>query len=494
MKNVASLKSNNTNSPKTPGGISKSLLTPCRRLGLSRNWKKSGLSPFISPLSNSSQVVTELTDVKKESRKRKERIADENVEETTNVINDDENVEGIVENIDKTPSRNVKLPRRKKSKTLITTINKSQEDIVTDGPIQENANKVEAVEEPPNHDCHSNDNVETVVTPVRSKSKTSRKRMSPVKTTPKMNTLIQQLDYSNENETASEYKENFAETNKSDLSKEQKSNKEEPIYTIKAKSPNDLQKECVVVIQRKLFKNVQNNKNSGDQSTKTNEKAIQSDSDSDEEPLINLHKQNSTKSKTDIIADDDNDFIDNKTNKVKPNKVKITKSPKNKLKANKTSKVQPEKVITEPKSPYQNSFDDDDDDFDNKKTILIRKSYDKVSKPIKAKSTGSITQRDIDNLRNRIEAKKKLLLAQSLTPDTEELRSLIKKWQKGCQDALMELLDLMRNKCPGNDDMDYSQMLKALKIPPSLVGYDSDNDCFNSPDDATIILGQFKDL
>ncbi|XP_075986444.1 uncharacterized protein LOC142983451 [Anticarsia gemmatalis] len=473
MKNVFSLKSSNTNSPKTPGGISKSLLTPCRRVGLSRNWRKSGPSPFISPLSGNTEVKEE----KIETRKRKQRVPDENIEEsptTSFVDKQDEGDEGnteVSDNVDKTPPRSVELPRRKRSKTLVSAINKVQEDV------PETIEKEQTSAIPVVVDVCDTENVEVVSTPVRTKSKKSKKRNSPIKSSHK--------------EVKCDVDEAFV--NSSITPSVNKKKEEEAIYTIKEKSPNDLKKECIVVIQRKIFKNVENNTTNEITQTKEEKKPPETDSDSDETPLINLHKQNSVKSSTKaIIADDDDDFIENKS-KIKPIK-KDTKSPKTKSKNSKLSKTKVEKIVTESKPSSQDCFDDDDDDFDNKKTILIRKTYEKVAKPMKAKSTGSITQKDIDALKERIEAKKKLLLAQSLTPDTEELRTLIKKWQKGCQEALMELLDLMKTKFPDKERMDYSEMLKTLKIPPSLVGYDSENDCFNSPDDASIILGQFKDI
>ncbi|CAB3232534.1 unnamed protein product [Arctia plantaginis] len=465
MKNISSLRSNDTNSPKTPGGISKSLLTPCRRLGLSRSWRKSGPSPFISPLAS---VSADVEEKKSASRKRKECLSDENIQLTDN------NTENEIssENIEHTPSRNVEAPRRKKSKTLLVAINEPEE--------QELSSKVckddQSILETQAADGHTVE-PEVVSTPVCTKPKKSKKHVSPLKSStnelkinPKSDEQLDSPDVPVKEHT------------------------EEATYAIKEKIPNDLSKECVVVIQRKMFKNSESNvKNS--KLIKEENPFDKLDSDSDEAPLIKIQKQNSIKSNEKVIKDEDDDFVDeNKTSIVKLHKVKNAKSPKNKQKTTKPVKTKSSNTTIEIK-PLQSCLDDDDDDdFDNKKTILIKKTYDKVSKPTKAKSTGSITQRDIDKLKERIEAKKKLLLAQSLTPDTEELRSLIKKWQKGCQDALMELLDLMRNKFSDNTTMDYSEMLRTLKIPPSLVGYDSENDCFISPDDTSIILGQFKDI
>lgn len=467
MKNVSSLKSNDTNSPKTPGGISKSLLTPCRRLGLSRNWRKSGPSPFISPLAS---VSADVVEDKSSSRKRKESLSDENIQLTEN------NTESEIssENIAHTPSRNVEAPRRKKSKTLLTAINESEEQELP----RKKSNEEQIIPETQEDFSHTVAD-EVVSTPVRKKSKKSKKHVSPI------NNISDEPKINSKSE---EQQASPAVTEIDNL---------EGTYKIKEKSPNDLSKECVVVIQRKMFKNNErNDKTTNSKVTKEQNPPDKHDSDSDEAPLINIHKQNSMKSNNTVIKDEDDDFINkNKTSKVKSQMLKNSKSPKSRQKSIKQVKTKTNQTTVEVK-PSQSCLDedDDDDDFDNRKTILIKKTYEKVSKPIKAKSTGSITQRDIDKLRERIEAKKKLLLAQSLSPDTEELRNLIKKWQKGCQDALMELLDLMRNKFSDKATMDYSEMLKTLKIPPSLVGYDSENDCFISPDDESIILGRFKDI
>ncbi|KAJ8715802.1 hypothetical protein PYW07_010284 [Mythimna separata] len=500
MKNVSSLKSNATNSPKTPGGISKSLLTPCRRLGLSRNWRNKGPSPFISPLAGNSQEVKE---EKSEPRKRKQRVLDDNTESTpkaSTVVDTNEVDENQSDDTDKTPSRNIEVPRRKKSKTLLETINKSQEDIDVPSVTNIDEDKTAINEDISERvDSKNTETIEVVSTPVRSKSKKNKKKSPRVKPDSKCTEINpnSKQEVSKDTEGAN---------------KNSKESPESPIYEIKEKSPNDLKKECVVVIQRKIFKKTEESEKE-DKGKKKNKKEKCSsqalfDSDSDDTPLIELNNKEPATNKEEKKTEEpkalnkienrnnpieDDDFIDQST-KIQPTKVKDTKSPKNKLKTNKTTKPKVEKVKVQPKPPSQTSFDDDDDFDDNKKTILIRRTYEKVSKPLKAKSTGSITQKDIDELKARIEAKKKLLLAQSINPDTEELRNLIKKWQKGCQNALIELLDLMKTKCHNKQDMDYSEMLKSLKIPPSLVGYDAENDCFNEPSDANIILGQFEDI
>nr|XP_021190054.2 pre-mRNA-splicing factor CWC22 homolog [Helicoverpa armigera] len=492
MKNASSLKSNAINSPKTPGGISKSLLTPCRRVGLSRNWKNRGPSPFISPLSGTPQEVKE---EKVETRKRKQRVLEDNVEKTPETCTvDPDEVDGEQSNdIDKTPSRNVELPRRKKSKTLLASINKSQEDISTHLEVT-NEKSDEAVDEDISlKEIGQNDeNIEEVSTPVRTKSKKSKKRSPRLKVSTKDAKTDPKpiVDTQDKASTDTPDKSSAAAT--------------DMVYQVKEKSPNDLRKECIVVIQRKIFKKTEDSMKEEVKEAKSSSQAL-FDSDSDEVPLIQLNKTE-TKKKTDSVSEhkqidskkepipnEDDDFID-KSIKINTAKNKDSKPSKNKLKTNKNTKTKPEKVKEQPKPSSQSSFDDDDDFDNSKRTILIRKTYEKVSKPLKAKSTGSITQKDIDELRARIEMKKKLLLAQSINPDTEELRTLIKKWQKGCQDALKELLDLMKSKLHDKQDMDYSQMLQTLKIPPSLVGYDAENDCFNEPNDASIILGQFEGI
>ncbi|XP_021190054.3 claspin [Helicoverpa armigera] len=492
MKNASSLKSNAINSPKTPGGISKSLLTPCRRVGLSRNWKNKGPSPFISPLSGTPQEVKE---EKVETRKRKQRILEDNVEKTPETCTaDPDEVELEQSNdIDKTPSRNVELPRRKKSKTLLASINKSQEDISTHSDVT-NENTTVAVDETISlKEIGQNDeNIEEVATPVRTKSKKSKKRSPSLKVSTKIAKTDPKpiIDTQDKASTDTPDKSSAAAT--------------DMVYQVKEKSPNDLRKECIVVIQRKIFKKTEDSVKEEVKDAKSSSQAL-FDSDSDEVPLKQLNKESKNKAdsvtehkqidnKTEpIIPNEDDDFID-KSTKINTIKNKDSKPSKNKLKTSKNTKTKPEKVKEQPKPSSQSSFDDDDDFDNSKKTILIRKTYEKVSKPLKAKSTGSITQKDIDELRARIEMKKKLLLAQSINPDTEELRTLIKKWQKGCQNALIELLDLMKTKLHDKQDMDYSQMLQTLKIPPSLVGYDAENDCFNEPNDASIILGQFEGI
>ncbi|XP_035441837.2 uncharacterized protein DDB_G0284459 [Spodoptera frugiperda] len=505
MKNVSSIKSDSANSPKTPGGISKSLLTPCRRVGLSRNWRNKGPSPFISPLSGSTPTLRE---VNNDTRKRKSLVLDDNVEKTPEVSDVDNTSESLMEQtseIDKTPSRNVQLPRKKKSKTLLSAINRSQEDVSAN---LEETNETSAivVKEDTSKDINVQniENIEEVSTPVRTKSKKSKKQSPRLKALSKNNKNLDSAsgECGNETDQTNDIKIPV-ETEKCDDSKDTE-------YKIKERSPNDLRKECIVVIQRKIFKKTEDShkdtkKIEEKQDTSTSQALF--DSDSDEIPLNELNSSKTKPEKANkeqkkpikenvVDITEDDDFVD-KSTKVNVSKVKEkeTKSPKHKLKTNKPLKLKPEKVKPQPKPSSQSSYDDDDDDFDtNKKTIIIRKTYEKVGKPLKAKSTGSITQQDIDELKARIETKKKLLLAQSINPETAELRNLIKKWQKGCQNALMELLELMKTKFHDKQDMDYAEMLRTLKIPPSLVGYDAENDCFNEPSDASIILGKFQDL
>ncbi|XP_028178959.1 uncharacterized protein LOC114366316 [Ostrinia furnacalis] len=499
MKNTPTLKSlSKVDSPKTPGGISKSLLTPCRRVGLSRNWRKSGPSPFISPLAGNAEVKVE----KIEPRKRKKRHDDEELasgSSDTTVSKDvhiDEDHSSNIEDIETTPSRNVSTPQRKKSKTLLASriVNKESSDVESLKVTNEFVNNADttSIEECTNTKIieDTKKDLTDVVTPVRSKSKGKISRIKPT-----VQETVKVVD-SKENVCVNENISN-------ELSK-----------NTKQKSPENLTKECIVVIQKKIFKkdikSIEKDKPKQETAIpKSNPvnpiSQILFDSDSDDVPLVALNKNEikEEKSKNVIPVDDDDDFDNTCKIKVKKLVDKTTsigglradsskKKCKEKQKAtsSKCKEIEP-KVCTESKPSSQSSFDDDDFVTDNRRTILIRKSYDKVTKPSKAKSTGSITLKDIEDLKDRIEVKKKLLLAKA-TEDSKELRDLIKKWQKGCQDALMELMELMKNKFPDKQNMDYAEILQTLKIPSSLVGYDEDNDCFNTPTDENIILSKFN--
>ncbi|KAJ0170683.1 hypothetical protein K1T71_013455 [Dendrolimus kikuchii] len=469
MKTVSSLKSNKSDSPKTPGGISKSLLTPCRRLGLSRNWKRQGPSPFISPLAGNGEVSSSKEE-NVEIRKRKKRDFKEIAVSSDCLLSSNlTTTDGC-----QTPSRDVEIPC-KKSKTLTTIINKSQEDLCIESDVGDSVNK--ETDNPILMESDEVKNTDQVSTPVRSKSKSK-------KTLVKSSSMVRKHNISNDlssedfNET--ELKENLSE----------RKHKEETIKT-QLKAPNDLAKECIVVIQKKIFKKdlekpletCSDKVNTILKEDKPNSQVL-FDSDSDNEPLIrkNKHKSKPTSDNDDFIPT----TIITKTNS------KTTKKPKIIPKMPATQTVNPNTAKFDEKieeTQSQTSLDEDDDfEVDCKRTILIRKTYDKVKKPIKAKSTGSISQKDIDELKARIEVKKKTLLTKATMEDTKELRDLIKKWQKGCQDALMQLMDLMNSKMSDKKNMGYSEMLEMLKIPPQLVGYDEENDCFNTPDDTNIIL------
>ncbi|XP_063369090.1 muscle M-line assembly protein unc-89-like [Cydia amplana] len=496
MKNVSSIRANSKHeSPKTPGGISKSLLTPCRRVGLSRNWKKKGPSPFISPLASNASNNVEVVEPKKESRKRKsavepeektnvndENIAVDSVENEYEISTNSTNEEKIV----KTPSRNVE-PRRKKSKTFLatldtqastkttnSTISHEIEDCTKENEATDNTIDKDADTETPNVD---NDVAKDISPPPEPSKKLNKSKQfqSPLKTASKTENTIP-------------VKEGVEETPKEVAQPKKKKSESK---TSKTRSPNELTKECIVVIQKKLLK-VKEKYEKTDKNVSEQKKDSQPLFDSDDEaPLSTLNKNDTKVNKPVLILDDDDDeFI--ATSKNKNKKIESKKTAKDSKVKTQVSKVI---LATVSKAPSQSSFDEDDDDFfDKKKTILIRKTYDKVSKVNKAKSTGSITQADIDNIKARIDVKKKMLLARSMTEDTEELRELIKKWQKGCQEALVELMDMMRLKCPDKHGMDYSEILQMLKIPPSLVGYDSDHDCFNTPDDSSAVLSKYNDF
>ncbi|XP_053619343.1 uncharacterized protein LOC128680317 [Plodia interpunctella] len=506
MKNVSSLKSNKIDSPKTPGGISKSLLTPCRRVGLSRNWRKGGPSPFVSPIPG-----TETTEQDVQAKRKIEDV-------DSSAICD----------VNTTPIRNVEFQRRKKSKILnvqpeptspvptisdlheTTSKNVSTEVIHDDKLPAVAALKAKSrisVPKSPKEISTENTPIQTStieadikeiteITPiVKSKSK-SRKFTSPSAKNIKL--VSDQPNHS--------VKDKVAKLNSK--------NKSVKLEEDKKRSPDNLTKECIVVIQKKLFKG---QVLASDTNEKEQQDTLQTiDSDSDDLPLCQLkdnevianvlvekqespvkHKVENLQIQPRILTlDDDDDFMEDNKMKVRKleDKTTSTTSLKQKLKHKpKENKIPVTIIIKEPQTSSQSS-EDDDFDFNQKRTILIRKSYDKVTKPTKAKSTGSISQKDIDELKSRIEVKKKLLLAKAMNKDTEELRGLIKKWQKGCQDALTELVEIMRSKFPDKQSMEFSEVLKTLKIPCNLVGYDEDNDCFNTPDDESIVLAKFNDL
>ncbi|CAH2096723.1 unnamed protein product [Euphydryas editha] len=478
MKNVSKIQKNNkSESPKTPGGISKSLLTPCRRVGLSRNWRKSGSSPFISPLSGTESSTTETQDL--EPRKRKRPITDETPQEVSQ--NNDKN-EDLLEiascdtpltTDNRTPTRSL-LPR-KKSKTLLLSKDCEENENI---PEISNVSTEEKVDSP-TIKTKKDSSEDTKVTKIL---RTNSKHISKIIKSPLTIKDVEQsqLEANDKPKQGSEIDKN------------------ESIKISKQKSPENLTKECIVVIQKKLFKSKANIDNCNKPKENETTSQVLFDSDSDDTPLSNLNKkENNTTNKPVLTNDDDDEFQDSKIVKKLQHKTTSTTELKAKSETkqkSKTLKNKPKpKIKPETRVPSsQESIDLDDDDFVcNKKTILIKKTYDKLSKPFKAKSTGSITQKDIDELNERIKNKKNLLLAKALTNETVELRSLIKKWQRGCQDALTELLDLMKKKMPEQQNMEYSEILQLLKIPPDLVGYDSENDCFITPDDANIVLSGF---
>ncbi|XP_063541924.1 titin homolog [Cydia strobilella] len=502
MKNVSSIRANSHHeSPKTPGGISKSLLTPCRRVGLSRNWKKKGPSPFISPLASNAINNVQVVEPKKESRKRKsfvepdektnqndESIAVDSVENKCEISTNSTNEEKIV----KTPSRNVDLPRRKKSKTFLATLNTQAstkatnstvsheiDDCTKENEATDNTIDKDVDTETPNVE---NDVAKDISAPPEPSKKVnkSKKIQSPLKTAPKLTSKA---------ENTIPVKESVEVTPKEVAQPQKKKSESKTSKTI---SPNELTKECIVVIQKKLLK-VKEKYEKTDKNVSDPKKNSQTLFDSDDEaPLSTLNKNDTKVNKPVLTLDNDDDEFIATSSKNKIKKIESKKPAKDSKAKTQVSKVIPATVS---KASSQSSFDEDDDDFfDKKKTILIRKTYDKVSKVNKAKSTGSISQADIDNIKARIDVKKKMLLARSMTADTEELRELIKKWQKGCQEALVELMDMMRLKCPDKHGMDYSEILQMLKIPSSLVGYDSDHDCFNTPDDSSAVLSKYNDF
>ncbi|CAK1540902.1 unnamed protein product [Leptosia nina] len=420
----------NTDSPKTPGGISKSLLTPCRRVGLSRKFNKKGPSPFISPLSSSTSSTNNVVETpKREQKKRK--VASKNDEESKNNLpSTPETIEyqSYNKNIISTPLRNVPLSKRK-SKTHILM---QDEDIEN----KDDKNSIEVI--------HSFKDVTKISSP----------------------------DFTNYNCTKKAKNDDNKSTMEIDSSDVGKNNAEN--------FPNNLAKECFVVIHKKMLKNLRCKEPANTQVEKPKSQSL-FDSDSDDVPLCDLNKP--------VLFDNcDNVFVESKKHMVKKPALKNTIS-KNK---SSTMNNQTQMKNTTPQIVAQSACDDDDDFECSKKTIIVKKSYNKMIKPIKAKSTGSITERDIDNLKARIEMKKKLLEARVMTEDSNELRNLVKKWQKGFQEAFMELFDLMREKLPDCRNMDFSEILQTLQIPPGLVGYDVDKDCFVTPDDSNILFSSIN--
>ncbi|XP_072932170.1 uncharacterized protein [Epargyreus clarus] len=460
MKGVSP--SNNKGSPKTPGGISKSLLTPCRRVGLSRKWKKSGCSPFISPLStqNSTPENNEDNDMKK----RKKCVEHEVLQNKTSkgIVDIEECNVSISKSgnshenndITNTPSR-AQIPR-KKSKTLSLALKTSDE--INDVEISSNK-----LVEKESHSSEKEIILENTLHETNCREIGNKTQEIDSKPTKQLSDGIVSKPVRTESKGKSKLslKKSNSKSDCNDL-KSSKTCNTKP----KEKSPNNLTKECIVVIQNKIFKN-ESEKTEGNTE-------LSQESDKDCDIPLSLLKRKSTDSVTLNTLNDD-DFIR------KPKELQSKK--KRNLSMIKQSKSS---QSTESTNVSQSSQED------LKRTILVKKTYEKVTTPLKAKSTGSITQKDIDDMRERIEMKKKLLMAKAMSIDNEELRSLIKKWQKGCQDALMELLELMKKKLPDQRNMDYAEILQTLKIPPELVGYDAENDCFVTPDDVSVLMSTFK--
>ncbi|CAG9569106.1 unnamed protein product [Danaus chrysippus] len=454
MNNTPSrIKSNHIESPKTPGGISKSLLTPCRRVGLSRNWRKGSVSPFVSPLSGSNSNVNTENELKKR-KKCDEPDKDPIDKEDTHVCGN--------QTLHDTPSRT--LPARKRSKTLVLSSQDNENEVFTES--QEDINKstsnLNTLDDSHSLEQVSKGNTEQSSNNVTIVSKLKQKNKSVSKSNTSSKTLV-----SEEHANHSKSEQNIINSNKTE------DTSCDNLKNIK-KSPNNLTRECMVVIQKNILKsdvpsNTINDKNSSQLSNISD----------DDVPLSHLgSKDDDFKDKNDCIKNEN--FVKklDKTTSVTGLKVKSKTKEK---KPHKKTKIMPTKLSS------QSSGTDDDDFKVDKRTILIKKSYSKISKPVKSKSTGSITQSDIDDLQARIDRKKNKLLAKAMTSETEELRSLIKKWQTGCQNALTELFELMKAKMPERS-MAYSDILKMFKIPSDLVGYDSENDCFVSPQDTNIIL------
>ncbi|XP_059045487.1 uncharacterized protein LOC131841228 [Achroia grisella] len=492
MKNVSSVQSKNlSESPKTPGGISKSLLTPCRRVGLSRNWRKGGVSPFVSPLTTV-LIDDSLNKIdnrpQKDTRKRKARDSEElqDTDFTQHIIETNKATEHS-NNVNKTPSRRINLQRHKRSKTILSGLTcntDSDSDFeLKSKDILENS---EIVKDMTQREELGNLNIQignkTLEATCSENSvcidSVSKYMPSSIGTLSKQEMMESQC---NENCVDPKRIINIAhETNMNCK-----------------KSPENLIKECTIVIQKKIFKH---DVKKYREANSTSQNLF--DSDSDDVPLSNFYKDMIMQKKVQTKALNlEDDFME--TNKVIAKRCENKKLNignvkklmiKNKSKENtKNCRTQKSKKQQDDAPSSQSSYNDDDDfEVNNKRTILIKKTYEKASKPIKAKSTGSITQKDIDELKSRIEIKKKLLLAKATGNDTKELRDLVKKWQKGCQNALMELMELMRTKVSDKPNMEYSDMLQMLKIPATLVGYDSDNDCFVTPDDSAIILSKFN--
>lgn len=453
MKNASiTLESSKTDSPKTPGGISKSLLTPCRRIGLSRKFRKSGILPFQSPLSSKTEVKREEV----ETRKRKESLKE------SSQTSENNNDCGLSSEAVQTPTRNIKLPCRKKSKYLLASISKCSEESSND-KLEVKVNESIPTDTATKQDVFNEEVTATLC--LKSKSR-SKENTVPSKSISKKLSTTKVVKANLDTVTVNEGKDIVSQSEKSE-----------------ERSPNNLTKECIVVIQKKFFKKEMKvvspecNEMHVDILPKVKDTDSEAVYDSDDTPLINWNNRDADKTAA-VNTIDENENLESI-------KVKIAKFKKSKMKTAASTKTKNSSRLA--KTDKQSS-EDEDDDFETKRTNLIRNNYDKVIKPQKAKSTGSITQKDIDDMQSRIQIKKKMLLARAMHDDTKELKDLIKKWQKGCQDALMELMDLMKSKFPDKQNMDYSEILQTLNIPASVVGYDLDNDCFLTPDNESIIL------
>ncbi|XP_077289349.1 uncharacterized protein LOC143913441 [Arctopsyche grandis] len=180
-----------------------------------------------------------------------------------------------------------------------------------------------------------------------------------------------------------------------------------------------------------------------------------------------LLNESSTSKKNSSPNLNDQTLKSKKSQSKKDTKMKKSKSETNCSKSNKT-KIS--KIALSQNSVSSSVASDSDDDFEVK-TTFKKKSLNTVST---SKNQKSVIQ-EIEEIKTRLKEKKeKLEMLKIQNPKVRscfEFQNLIITWRTACQSALLELIEVNRNKNTGEKVM-MDELLNLLHIPSDLVKYD----------------------
>ncbi|KRT78361.1 hypothetical protein AMK59_7131 [Oryctes borbonicus] len=432
-----------TSTVHTSGGIRKSLLTPCRRIGLSRNRKTTNTS-FVSPLeANEIKLVNEVVQIKEvqNSEKLCTTPVMQHKKKQLRSVSDKSRDKTLTKNVEQ-PKISPNMKETKDTETEILKENYSKGNKIQSN-LKDNRKKINASRKEQRNVDTKNENSE--INSFNSEDSNDSDIVKTSKACHKVAAKNKRKNYILDSDEEDSPFSGFASSGNLNDSVAQD------------KSTND---QFEIKKRKRIIVNSQDNKSKISAESKNNNKREISDENNLEE--IQPRKN------TDDILNSNSDNVSGNT----PINTKIIESEKVKvkLKSNKgvIRKLSLKKSIssagslTEDEAPSSAPEEKDSiiDAFKNMQDAEIIEEIIKLEKTVQNKESHLQKLQQAEIYRN--------------IHKLGDLKLETNAWKIGCQEALHDLL----KKLNEHNSIDMLTMLANLKVPQDMFKYDPENDCF----------------